>query len=82
MPLLETSWLLSGRRTHLLLFSPIDEVVLYSHGLHAFYHDMHQEAREYKQEMRNVNELSTIKGKQPYRRCAFEMDNFQDPQAS
>ena len=59
------------------------KVVLYfSHGLHAFYLDMHKEAREYKEKMRNVNGRRKIKGMQPFERKTVEMDNFQDPQAS
>ena len=52
----------------------------YSHGLHAFSVDMHQEARKYKQDMKDFNYRRWIKGKPPRKRRTVEMDNFQDPQ--
>ena len=54
---------------------------IYSHELHAFTLDMHQDARQYKQKMRDFNEGRKIRGKQPIRRRTVEADNFQDPQA-
>ena len=80
IPLLGTYWLPSGWRTFTHYFFSFWWNLIDSHELHAFYLDMHQDARQYKKKMRDVNTRRRIKGKPPFRRRTVEMDNFQDPQ--
>jgi len=59
-----------------------DVLTAVSHGVHSFCLDMHQNAREYKQALRDVNNRRKIRGRQPLMRRPVEADNFQDPQIS
>ena len=43
---------------------------------------MHQDARQYKETIREANIRRIIRGQPPFKRRTVEMDNFQDPQIS
>lgn len=55
---------------------------LYSHELHAFHLDLHQDARQYMRQIKDANKRRWARGKQPFRQQTVEVDNFQDPQVS
>ena len=59
MPLLDVVTAVRSANVKLttVTFPPIEKVIpfIYSHELHAFYLDTHQEARKYKQKMKDIN---------------------------